>query len=95
MHDRDNPVNAETPLTTPTPEHASRPLVPDWLVQSASLGWRLLAVIALGVVALAAAAILGSVVAAVVLAAVVTAAFEPLTERLAPAGDPRAPRPRS
>jgi predicted PurR-regulated permease PerM len=72
----------EMPVTTPPVEHAPRPLVPDWLVQSASLGWRLLAVVALGVVALGAAAVLGSVVAAVVLAAVVTAAFDPLTERL-------------
>jgi len=72
----------EPPVTTPPPEHVARPLVPDWLVQSASLGWRLLAVIALGVVALAGAAILGSVVAAVVLAAVVVAAFDPLTDRL-------------
>ena len=72
----------EPPVTTPPPEHATRPLVPDWLVQSASLGWRLLALIAFGVVALAAAAILGSVVAAVVLAVVVVAAFDPLTDRL-------------
>lgn len=59
-----------------------RPLVPDWLVQSASLGWRLLAVAAFGLVALLGAAILGSVVAAVVLSAVVTAAVDPFTQRL-------------
>jgi predicted PurR-regulated permease PerM len=74
-------------LTTPSdlsPE--PHPVVPDWLAQSAGLGWRVLAVVAFGIVVLAGAAVLGTVVASVVLAAVVTAAFDPLAERLRASG---------
>ena len=63
-----------------------QPKVPDWLAQSASLGWRLLVVVAFGLVVLAGTAVLGTVVASVVLAAAVTAAFDPLAERLRAAG---------
>lgn len=60
--------------------------MPDWLVQSASLGWRLLVVVAFALVVLAGTAVLGTVVASVVLAAAVTAAFDPLAERLRTGG---------
>ena len=56
-------------------------MVPDWLVQATSLGWRILVIAALGVVILATAATLSLVVSSVVLAAVVTAAFDPLADR--------------
>jgi predicted PurR-regulated permease PerM len=69
------------PLTATAPPPDQRPLVPDWLVQATSLGWRLLVITALGVVVLATTAVLSVVVASVVLAAVVTAAFDPLAER--------------
>jgi predicted PurR-regulated permease PerM len=56
-------------------------MVPDWLVQATSLGWRMLVIGAFGVVVLATAAVLSVVVASIVLAAVVTAAFDPLADR--------------
>jgi len=69
-------------LTAPAHQPDPRPLVPDWLVQATSLGWRMLVITALGVVILATAATLSIVVVSIVLAAVVTAAFDPLAERL-------------
>jgi predicted PurR-regulated permease PerM len=73
------PSIEESILTAPA--QPRRPLVPDWLVQATSLGWRLLVIVALGVVVLGTAAVLSVVVASVVLAAVVTAAFDPLADR--------------
>jgi predicted PurR-regulated permease PerM len=73
-------------LTTPAATPDSGPLVPDWLAQAASLGWRLLVVVALGLVILETAAILGTVIASVVLAAAITAAFDPLAARLRAGG---------
>jgi hypothetical protein len=73
-------------LTTPAVQPDPRPIVPDWLAQAASLGWRVLVVVVFGAVVLAAAALLGTVVASVVLAAAVTAAFDPLAARFRASG---------
>jgi putative heme transporter len=86
LHRRDPPPHRRTPrrttLTSPASEPAPSPVVPDWLVQASSLGWRLLVVAALGLVILAVSATLSTVISSVVLAVAVTAAFDPLAERL-------------
>jgi predicted PurR-regulated permease PerM len=57
-------------------------MVPDWLVQATSLGWRLLVIAALGLAILRVSATLSTVISAVILAVAATAAFDPLAERL-------------
>lgn len=90
MPDRPTAAYARRLTLTALPrDPAPQPMIPEWLAQSASLGWRLLAVAAFGLVVLAGAAVLGTVIASVVLAAAVTAAFDPLSDRLRAAG--RAP----
>jgi len=82
------PRAAEEPTLSTSDRQPPDPqlTVPDWLGQSAGLGWRLLVVVAFGLVVLAGAALLGTVVASTVLAAALTAALDPLAGRLRASG---------
>jgi predicted PurR-regulated permease PerM len=58
-------------------EHHVTEVVPDWLVNIAALGWRLLVVVALGAVVLLVAVELATVTAAVIVSVIAAAAFSP------------------
>jgi predicted PurR-regulated permease PerM len=76
--------NATAPRTV-----AVADLVPDWLIQLGSVGWRLLATILLAAVALEVAAILSTVTVSVVLAIVLAATFAPFVMRMRDRGASR------
>jgi predicted PurR-regulated permease PerM len=64
-------------------------LVPDWLIQLGSVGWRLLATVLLAAVALEIAAVLSTVTVSVVLAIVLAATFAPFVMRMRDRGASR------
>jgi predicted PurR-regulated permease PerM len=64
------------------PDMADARLVPPWLQKLAAVGWRLLAIVALGLVLVAIALELGSATAATLVALVLAAALAPTARRL-------------
>ena len=64
------------------PDEAARRLVPPWLEKLAAVGWRVLAVVALGLVLVAIAVELGTATAATLVALVLAAALAPTARRL-------------
>jgi predicted PurR-regulated permease PerM len=57
-------------------------IVPDWLVNIAALGWRILVTVALGVVLLQVALLLSTVTAAIVISVIAAAVFAPFVAGL-------------
>ncbi len=74
---------------TTVPGTAWRGLVPEWLVNLAELGWRVLAIAALLVVLWLVGSFLGTVTASIAVAIVVAAVFAPLVLRLRAGGRSR------
>jgi len=88
------PDGAAAPISgsAPGPSHAlteSSDLVPEWLVNLAAVGWRVLAIAALVAVSWYLATILWTVVASIAVAIVVAAVFAPLVLRLSDQGRSR------
>jgi predicted PurR-regulated permease PerM len=77
----------DRPLTTPAGTRA--PLVPDWLINLAALGWRVIAVVALVIAVLYVCTILWTVTASIAVAVVISAVFAPFVLRLRGRGHSR------
>jgi predicted PurR-regulated permease PerM len=71
------------------PEGRASAIIPDWLVNLAALGWRVIAIAALVVVAWELAALLWTVTSSIAIAIVVAAAFAPFALRLRAQGRSR------
>jgi len=83
----EHPVVPGTTMAEPSNPEAA--LVPDWLVSSAQLGWRVLAIAVLLVVLGYITILLGTVAASIVVAIVVAAVFAPMVLRLRAGGHSR------
>ena len=85
----DAPMPAATDGATSKSLMSAAALVPDWLINLAAMGWRVLVIAALVLVSLYLASLLWTVVGGVILAIIVAAAFAPLVLKLRDGGKTR------